>query len=158
MTKDVLVSISGLHADVMQESEEENEAIEVVNPANYYFRNGKHYIVYDEPVEGMSGTIKNKLKITDDNTVEIMKSGISNAHMIFEKKKKNQTYYSTPYGQMLVGVNTKDMKVDVKENRIDIQIDYELHVNHEAVADSTIKMNIISKADYRRNLAEMTTI
>lgn len=158
MTKDVLVSISGLHADVMQELEEENEAIEVVNPANYYFRNGKHYIVYDEPVEGMSGTIKNKLKITDDNTVEIMKSGISNAHMIFEKNKKNQTYYSTPYGQMLVGVNTKDMKVDVKENRIDIQIDYELHVNHEAVADSTIKMNIISKADYRTDLAEMTTI
>ena len=64
MTKDVLVSISGLHTDVMQETEEENEAIEVVNPANYYFRNGKHYIVYDEPVEGVSGTIKNKLKIT----------------------------------------------------------------------------------------------
>ena len=40
MTKDVLVSISGLHTDVMQEAEEENEAIEVVNPANYYFRNG----------------------------------------------------------------------------------------------------------------------
>ena len=50
MTKDVLVSISGLHTDVMQETEEENEAIEVVNPANYYFRNGKHYIVYDETV------------------------------------------------------------------------------------------------------------
>ena len=49
---------------------------------------------------------------------------------------------------MLIGVNTKDMKVDVKENRIDIQIDYELHVNHEAVADSTIKMNIVSKEDY----------
>ena len=29
MTKDVLVSISGLHTDVMQEAEEENEAIEV---------------------------------------------------------------------------------------------------------------------------------
>lgn len=158
MTKDVLVSISGLHADVMQESEEENEAIEVVNPASYYFRNGKHYIVYDEPVEGVSGTIKNKLKITDDNVVEIMKSGISNAHMIFEKNKKNQTYYSTPYGQMLVGVNTKDMKVDVKENRIDIQIDYELHVNHEAVADSTIKMNIVSKADYRTELAGATAM
>ena len=60
--------------------------------------------------------IKNKLKITEDQVVEIMKSGVSNAHMIFEKNKKNQTYYSTPYGQMLVGVNTKEMKVDIKEN------------------------------------------
>ena len=150
MTKDVLVSISGLHTDVMQEAEEENEAIEVVNPANYYFRNGKHYIVYDEPVEGVSGTIKNKLKITEDQVVEIMKSGVSNAHMIFEK--------NTPYGQMLVGVNTKEMKVDIKENRIDILIDYELHVNHEAVADSRIKMNIISKSDYRANIAGATEI
>ena len=106
----------------------------------------------------MSGTIKNKLKITEDQVVEIMKSGVSNAHMIFEKNKKNQTYYSTPYGQMLVGVNTKEMKVDIKENRIDILIDYELHVNHEAVADSRIKMNIISKSDYRANIAGATEI
>ena len=44
MTKDVLVSISGLHTDVMQEAEEENEAIEVVNPANYYFQIGRAHV------------------------------------------------------------------------------------------------------------------
>ena len=145
MTKDVLVSISGLHADVMQESEEENEAIEVVNPANYYFRNGKHYIVYDEPVEGMSGTIKNKLKITDDNTVEIMKSGISNAHMIFEKNKKNLSYYNTPYGNLLVGINATDVKVSETEDNIDIKVDYKLEVNYEHLAECTITMSVMSK-------------
>lgn len=146
MTKDVLVSISGLHLDVMGDvSEEENEAIEVVTPANYYCKNGKHYILYDEVTEGISGVTKNRIKISGEESLEIMKSGISNAHMIFEKNKKNLTYYQTPYGQMLVGVNTKNMEITVTEKNIDVCVDYELDVNHEPLADCKIKMNITSK-------------
>lgn len=146
MTKDVLVSISGLHLDVVENiSEEESEAIEVVTPANYYCKNGKHYILYDEVTEGISGVTKNKIKISGEDSLEIMKSGISNAHMIFEKNKKNLTYYQTPYGQMLVGVNTKNMEITVTEKNIDVSVDYELDVNYEPLADCKIKMNITSK-------------
>ena len=146
MTKDVLVSISGLHLDMVENiSEEESEAIEVVTPANYYCKNGKHYILYDEVTEGISGVTKNKIKISGEDSLEIMKSGISNAHMIFERNKKNLTYYQTPYGQMLVGVNTKNMEIRVTEKDIDVCVDYELDVNHEPLADCKIKMNITSK-------------
>ena len=71
MTKDVLVSISGKHIGIVSQSDEVIEAvgtdddeIEVVTPASYYCRNGKHYIIYDEVMEGMSGSIKNKIKIS----------------------------------------------------------------------------------------------
>ena len=57
MTKDVLLSISGLHQDVTgieaQGDEPGNEPIEVIAPANYYEKNGKHYVIYDELVEGI---------------------------------------------------------------------------------------------------------
>lgn len=149
MTKDVLVSISGKHVDIMNDPVEGYEvgddAVEVVTPANYYCRNGKHYIIYDEVVEGIAGTIRNKIKITGNDSVEIMKSGLSSSHMVFEKNKKNLTYYRTPYGQMLVGVNTKKMEISVGEDNIDVQVDYELDVNHEPMADCKIKMNIMSK-------------
>ena len=149
MTKDVLVSISGKHIDIMNDPAEGYEtgddAIEVVTPANYYCRNGKHYIIYDEVFEGMTGTVKNKIKITGTDMVEIMKSGITSSHMIFEKNKKNLTYYKTPYGQMLVGVNTRNMEISVGNDRIGVLVDYELDVNHEPLADCKIKMNIMSK-------------
>lgn len=149
MTKDVLVSISGKHIDIMSDPvegyETGDDAIEVVTPASYYCRNGKHYIIYDEVLEGMGGTIKNKIKITGNDSVEIMKSGVSNSHMVFEKNKKNLTYYSTPYGQMLIGVNTKNMEIDVRDDKINVQVDYELDVNHEPLADCKIKMNIMPK-------------
>ena len=149
MTKDVLVSISGKHIDIMNEPlegrESGDDAIEVVTPANYYCRNGKHYIIYDEVLEGMAGTIKNKIKITGEDSVEIMKSGLSSSHMIFERNKKNLTYYRTPYGQMLIGINTRNMEISVEDDNIDVLVDYELDVNHEPLADCKIKMNIMSK-------------
>lgn len=149
MTKDVLVSISGKHIDTMngmaQEYAGEDDGIEVVTPASYYLRNGKHYIIYDEVVEGMAGAIRNKIKITGTDVVEIMRSGLSSSHMVFEKNKKNLTYYRTPFGQMLVGVNTRNMEINVGENKINVLVDYELDVNHEPMADCKIKMNIMSK-------------
>ena len=43
MTRDVIVSISGLQMDVDAET-----PLEVITMGNYYFKNGKHYILYDE--------------------------------------------------------------------------------------------------------------
>lgn len=143
MTKEVLLTISGLHLDAFSdEPDEENVPIEVITPATYYLKNGKHYVLYDELVEGVPGSIKNTIKITDDSKLEMKKSGITNTNMVFEKEKINVTQYDTPYGEMMVGVYTKDMKVDVTEDNIDVSIAYALDVNSEKVADCNIVMNI----------------
>ncbi len=42
--------------------------------------------------------------------VEIIKSGITNTHMVFEKDKINMTQYETPYGEMMIGFFTKDIQ------------------------------------------------
>ena len=72
MTKDVLVSISGKHIDIMEDPtagyETGDDSIEVVTPASYYCKNGKHYIIYDEILEGKAGTIRNKIRITGNET------------------------------------------------------------------------------------------
>ena len=133
MTQDVLLTISGLHDMVFADPEEneENEPIEVITPASYYWKNGKHYILYDEVMEGIPGVVKNKIKITGEDSMEIMKSGITNAHMVFEKNQMNVTYYDTPYGQLHVGIHTRKLDVNVDDERIDIAVEYGLDVNHE---------------------------
>ena len=44
MTKDVLITICG----IQKRDGETDEPIETVTPGEYYFRNGKHYILYEE--------------------------------------------------------------------------------------------------------------
>ena len=142
MTKDVLLKISGLHYETAEAAgDDENEPIEVITPATYYYKNNKHYIIYDEVVEGMAGTIRNKVRIADGK-LEIMKSGLSNTHMVFERDKMNITQYETPYGDLLVGTHTKDMQVDVTDEKIDVHVNYALDVNSETIADCNIVMNI----------------
>lgn len=143
MTKNVLVSIAGMHYGVDDESGE-TEPLEVITPATYYFKNNKHYILYDEVVEGMIGTTKNTIKIAGDNFFEMSKSGLTNSRMTFEKDRIYMTNYQTPFGEMVVGVHTKAMSVDVQEDDINVKILYSLDVDNEPLSDCEIKVNIHS--------------
>lgn len=140
MTKEVLIKISG----VQMTAEENPEPVEVITSGEYYFKNGKHYILYDEVMEGFSEVTKNRIKI-EDNYVDITKKGVSNVYMVFEKNKKNVCFYETPYGSLLVGVNARHFLIDKSEENIDVKIDYTLEVNNEHLADCSITMNIKSK-------------
>lgn len=146
MTKDVLLSISGLHQDVTgieaQGDEPGSEPIEVISPANYYKKNGKHYVIYDELVEGIPGMIKNKVRIMDDQKIEIIKSGITNTHMVFEKDKINMTQYETPYGEMMIGVFTRDIQFEEQDDKITVHVSYALDVNGDPIADCNIDIKI----------------
>ncbi|MBO5371563.1 MAG: DUF1934 domain-containing protein [Lachnospiraceae bacterium] len=141
MTKDVLVSICGLQ---MMSDQEDNEPVEVITAGDYYKKNDKHYVIYDEVVEGFEGKTKNIIKL-HENCVDITKRGITNVHMVFEKNKKNVTCYQTPFGSMMVGIDAKDIKIVEAENDISVKVKYALELNYEHLADCTIKMAIQSK-------------
>ena len=147
MTQDVLLTISGLHemGDLNIQTDE-NEVLETITPAKYYLKNGKHYILYDEVVEGNSGTIKNKIKITDGKVLEIIKTGSTNAHMIFEEGKSNLTIYDTLYGQFHLDMRTHVLEICEYEDEISIKVEYELDMNHQKVADCTVFMSIKPKS------------
>lgn len=146
MTKDVIVSISGLQFP----GEGEAETVEVITNGNYYLKNGKHYIIYEELAEGFTGTTRNVVKL-QDNCLDITKKGISNVHMMFEKNKKNVSYYYTPFGSLLIGIDANSIRVEETDQNINVTVDYSLEVNYEHLADCTIKMNIKSKeaGDFR---------
>ena len=143
MTKNVLVSIAGMHYGV-DEANSSEEPLEVITPATYYFRNNKHYILYDEVVEGMVGTTKNTIKIAGDNFFEMSKSGLTNSKLTFEKDRIYMTNYQTPFGEMVVGVHTKAMSVDVQEENIHVNIVYSLDIDNEPFSDCEIIVNIKS--------------
>lgn len=81
MTKEVLVTISGLQFS----PETESESVELITSGSYYKKNGKHYIIYDEVNEGFSETTRNIIKLNDD-FMDITRRGVSNVHMMFEEK------------------------------------------------------------------------
>ena len=141
MTKDVLVSISGLQMAVNEMESNDDEPIEVVSAGTYYFKDGKHYIFFEEVVEGISGVTKTQIRLTGKETLEVMKKGVSNMHMVFEKGKTNRCFYRTPLGELNLGICTGNIVVDETEDNINIRAEYVLDVNYEPLADCTITIN-----------------
>ena len=148
MTKEILLSISGLHM-----LEEEDGNVEVVTAGDYYNRNGKHYILYDEVVEGLSGHISNRIKISGDS-VEVTKKGLTNTQLIFEKGKKHMTRYQTPYGILNLGVLTRDVQVREEDALIGVKVEYSLEVNEQHLAECTIEMQVKPRAAGNLSLQE----
>ena len=144
MTKDVLLKISGMQFTADNDDLTEPEPVEIIAPGEYYFKNGKHYIIYDEFMEGFDSVTKNVLKLQGD-LLEVTKRGTSNVHMIFEKDKKNMTCYTTPYGSMMMGIDARSISIEESDDEIHAQIQYALEVNYDHLADCTISLSVQSK-------------
>lgn len=140
MTKDVLVKISGLQFA----GEEDSDSVEVITSGSYYEKNGKHYVLYEEAMEGTSDVTKNVIKI-GAASMEVTRKGPATTHMIFEKDKKTVSYYYTPFGNLLIGIDTKAIEITETDTDIDVQVDYALDINYEHVADCHITVAVKSK-------------
>ena len=140
MTKDIILTISGLH----DTDGEGDTPIETMTPAQYYMKNGKHYVVYDEILEGLDGTLKSTIKFTE-NQVELIRNGPASTRMVFQPGQEHMVIYQTPMGPISISVYTEDMAVSVEEEHIGLKIDYSIKTEDIVVSESTVKIEICPK-------------
>lgn len=145
MKQEVLVSVSGLQFEV-----ESDQPIELISPGKYFCKNKKHYIMYDEISEesnaAYNGISKNLLKISPSR-IELSKKGHSNVTMTFEKDKKSLTCYSTPYGELIIGIHTTDLKVEELPDALNADIHYSLDINYNHISECNIHIHIENKKE-----------
>lgn len=140
MTKEVIITIRGLQNG----PQTDGEPIEMITTGEYFYKNNKHYILYEEVMEGETKTTKNRIKIAP-GMMELTKSGVVNVHMVFEEKKKNITHYYTPYGSLTMGIDTKQVSMVEEEDSMKISVLYGLEMNQEFMADCDIQISVRSK-------------
>ena len=139
MTRDVLIRISGLQA-----MDGDHDDVEVITTGDYFLKNGKHYVIYDERMEGIPGTIRNTLKISPGK-LDVLKGGAISAHMVFEQDHRSTTRYATPMGEMLIGVATGRITLKEQEDSLKVAVDYSLDINYDHVSDCTITIDVCSR-------------
>lgn len=140
MTKDIILTISGLH----ETDGDSDTPIETMTPAQYYFKNGKHYVVYDEIIEGLEGALKSTIKFTEDQ-VELIRNGAASTRMVFQPGQENMIIYQTPMGPLSISLYTEDITADIGEERMNLKIDYSLKTEGIVVSESTVNIEIFPK-------------
>ena len=61
--------------------------------------------------------------------MDITKKGTAITHMLFEKNRKNVSCYSTPFGEIVVGIQANHFAVDEQADSLKVNVDYNFGVN-----------------------------
>ena len=125
MTEDILISVRGLHTLDIEQEEEETDELEMTMPGKYYFRNGKHYVLFEETDEESQSVVKNRFKLSDG--------------------EKSSSWYGTPVGDVQLGIEVTDMQLMEGEDEIEMNVAYALEMNSEHVSDSRIRLRIMER-------------
>ena len=124
---------------------EGDEPIEIVVPGEYYFRNGSHYLRYEEMLEDHGDPTVNYIKISPKG-MEVRKKGQVNTHMVFEKGKRNMAFYTTSFGTLEMGISATNLELKESDSRLDMKVNYSLDLNQEHVADCCLDIHAQGKS------------
>ena len=146
MTSDVLLSISGIQtgADMDNHDMNGNEPVEVITPAKYYFKNGKHYLLYDEADPDEHAVTHTTLKFAD-RYLSVFRRGETQTQLLIESGRHNVTYYATPFGSLHIVIDGRQVNVDETEDLISARAFYGLEINYEHIADCEVRIRVTSR-------------
>ena len=139
MEKDVLITIGGIMF-----AGEDKDNVDVISPGQYYYRRGRHYLTYEEAVEGSSEVIRNLIWVSPGEMV-VRKSGAISTEMTFRPQEETMTHYNTPFGVVELGIHTRRLQIREEENKLEIRVDYTLEMDYQMVSENSLTLQVRSK-------------
>lgn len=141
--KDIMLRIIGKSLI----GEEEEDQMEFVTEGKFYDKGDALYIVYDEgEISGMPGS-KTSLKMKE-GYVRMQRFGnslINDTIMEFEKGKRYEGYYETPYGSFEMELLTNSLESSVShEGKGMIDIDFSISLKGLKEGRNKLNIEIIS--------------
>lgn len=135
----VKVVTSGFQKDLTGKREKVAHLAE----GQYYFRNNKHYVKYDDSDIDEENVIATTIK-TDGGKLTIFRRGAVDTEMIFLHGEMTRTSYHTPYGPMELEINTRQLEINMNEVEGwgEIDLFYDLAVNGSPVGEYELHIKI----------------
>ncbi len=140
--KDIMLKITGKQFS----GEEAEEHMEFITEGKLYQKGESKYLIYDESeFSGFPGC-KTTLKLTG-NQIRLKRVGKNvgyGSEMVFEKGKRFQSKYQTPYGNLDMEVLTNDVVNNLSEEGYgDIDIDYHVSLGGMAEGRNCLKIEVL---------------
>ena len=108
---------------------------------HYFFDNGVGVLSYQESeLTGLDGTRTSVMVMPDQVVVD--RDGMLTGRMIFREGMRDSFPYSTPYGQMLLGIDTRKIRHHFDENGGDVEIDYVTDLAHTYVSKNKFRISV----------------
>ncbi len=92
-----------------------------------------------------TGPEETTITVFNNNTVSIVRKGQFSSEMMVEKNTRHHTFYSTPYGELTMGIYGNQVEWSKDDNGGILKMKYSLDFNNGFVSENTMKIYIEEK-------------
>lgn len=137
MMKDVIINIKGT-----QGIDGQTDTIDFTTDGRFGEKDGSFLISYDESeILGMKN-VKTCLYIKLDNSVILQRSGSLESRLVVEEGIRSTCFYSTPHGDLLIGIFGETVSHDLKKNGGNILMKYTVDSNLNLISRNTVNITV----------------
>ena len=134
--EEVLIEIKSI-----QKVGDQEDNVDVIARGFHTAENGEHFIEYEEFDSETDDKTKSSIRFKEGRA-EVVRKGNMTGNLTFDVGEKNETTYSTPFGDLNMDIITNDIQIDEKDKQINLKIVYELYAQNEKVSDHTVDVSI----------------
>lgn len=136
--KNAIIKITDRH---LQDGEEYTS--ELTTTGEFELADGGCRIVYKETDEALLDCVTTLT--ADSKKISMVRSGRYNTEMIIELDRRHSCYYSTPYGEMLMGIYCKFIENNISESGGSLRFAYTIDFNNVPASENELDITVIEK-------------
>ncbi|MCL2221181.1 MAG: DUF1934 domain-containing protein [Oscillospiraceae bacterium] len=137
--KSVFISIKGLPVY----SVDDNDAFELMTDGEYFHTDNVSTLTYEETsLTGANGM--HTIFDIEPNRIVLRRDDGLTGDMIFDEQQKHHFLYATPFGSIMMGIDTHSITKCMSEDGGNLEIRYDIEVDNVAVSQNLFKLNIKS--------------
>lgn len=109
----------------------------------FFEKKDDHFIISyaESEATGFDGAMT-ELSIFGNNKVVLNRTGEFMSNLIIEMGRKHHCSYGTPYGDLMVGIDSKEINSQLNENGGKLNFKYVLDVNSSYIGDFDVTINV----------------
>ncbi len=138
MIKDALININSI-----QGIDDDTDTIEFMTDGRFGFKDGSYYISYDESRMLDTGDeVKTQIYIKPDDSVVLQRTGTVRSKILIEKGNRNNCFYSTPIGDLTIGVYGEKIEHNLTDNGGEIKLKYTIDSDLKLISRNEVNITI----------------
>ncbi len=139
MIKKALVTITDSHC-----SDGEDYSLELTTSGEYAETEDGFILAYDEADEELDGCMT-ELRFSFGGRIAMRRVGKYNTEMVFEQQQRHICYYTTPYGELMMGIYTKSVTFEPLENGGRLRFAYTIDFNNDLASENELDITFTLK-------------
>ena len=138
MIKDVIIDIK-----TEQTVDGNTDTIQFTTDGRFGIKEGSFFITYDESqLLEVDGEVKTTVFIKPDNSVVMQRNGAYNSRMVIEKGVRSNCFYSTPMGQLSLGIFGEKVMSSLTENGGNLVMKYTIDTDLKLLSRNRVNITV----------------